>query len=138
MNPLPLFLWLCRNFSFIILPSLFAYIGFKGASSGRKEVIEGYKGQNFDLIQKGVNSSRNSLSMTDFSLNFYFFNKSNEYGMYNQFLGGPEIIVSYDGISSREYHNQKYQKRELWLLVITLSIFSVITAMKNLKDLFDG
>lgn len=57
---------------FLILPVLFTYIGLKGASSGNKEVVAGYKEQNFDLIVKGVNSSKNSLGMADFSLNFLF------------------------------------------------------------------
>lgn len=57
---------------FIIFPVIFTYLGFKGLSKAGKDISSGYKGQNFDLIQKGVSSSKSSLSMADFSLNFLF------------------------------------------------------------------
>ena len=55
-----------------LIPSLFIYLGVKQVSTHSKSLINAYKQQNFESLQKEVSATKNGLGMTNFSLNFLF------------------------------------------------------------------
>ncbi|MBU1032076.1 DUF4012 domain-containing protein [Patescibacteria group bacterium] len=56
----------------LVIPSIFAFLGFKGAASHGKAVIAAYKEQQFDSLQNEVISTKNSLQGANISLSFLF------------------------------------------------------------------
>ncbi len=55
-----------------IIPSIFAFLEFKGAVSHGKAIISAYKLQQFDSLQKEVSATKNSLQGANISLSFLF------------------------------------------------------------------
>lgn len=56
----------------IILPSIFIFLGFKGASSHGKNLIAAYKNQNFDSLKQEVNATKGSIQQANIFLSFLF------------------------------------------------------------------
>lgn len=56
----------------LFVPSLFIFLGVKGAVSHSKQIVSAYENQNFDLLKKEVSQTKGSLQSTNFAMNFLF------------------------------------------------------------------
>ena len=56
----------------LVVPSIFAYFGFKETLTHGKGVVAAYKSQQFDTLKKEVVSTRNGLQKANISLSFLF------------------------------------------------------------------
>ncbi len=56
----------------IILPSIFIFLGFKGASAHSKSLVAAYKNQNFDNLKQEVNATKGNIQLVNISLSFLF------------------------------------------------------------------
>lgn len=56
----------------IVIPSIFAFLGFRGVFSHGKGIIAAYKMQQFENLQKEVAETKNNLQTANISLSFLF------------------------------------------------------------------
>lgn len=56
----------------LIIPSIFAFLGLKQASSHAKNIIAAYKNQQFDSLRSEVSATKNGIQEANISLGFLF------------------------------------------------------------------
>lgn len=56
----------------LIIPSIFAFMGLKQASSHAKNIVSAYKNQQFDLLRQEIRSTKGGLQEANISLGFLF------------------------------------------------------------------
>lgn len=102
-------------FILILIPSVFIYFGSGELVVNAKSLINGYKGQNFDLIESGVTDTKKSLQKVNFGLNLLFWFKIIPIvgGYYSDILGFTSAGVEELKAMEKLVTKLKGQKTEL-------------------------